>query len=457
MTAHNPLRDTILQLDRAVPRYTSYPPAPYFRPLQNTETYAEWLGSLSVETPLSLYLHVPFCHEMCWYCGCNTKITKRYKPVESYTDLILKEIALLAKYLPNTAMPVSNIHFGGGSPGMLHADDFKKIIDALHANFQLSQDTDIAIEIDPRGIDKEKTKAYAQNGVTRVSLGSQDFNDHILESVNRAQPFALSERAVKDLRSEGIHNINLDLIYGLPYQTTDTMRYTIDKALSLSPERVSLFGYAHVPWMKKHMRMINEEALPNQGLRFDLFETGANLLEAQGYVPIGIDHFAKPDDDMTTALKEKRLYRNFQGYTTDTGKELIGIGASSIGKLPQGYIQNAPDMPIYKRAIMSGKLPAHKIYKMHGDDPIYAHVIEQIMCYLQVDLNTVKEQFALPPHYFDDALYELEALAQKDILEIKQNTITINPKARTMARLAANIFDQYAPQTPGTQRHARAV
>lgn len=451
------LRDNILKFDRPVPRYTSYPTAPNFAPITNTQNYNEWLDALPSGAKLSLYLHVPFCSKMCWYCGCNTKITQRYAPLEDYIHLMMREIDILSDHLP-AGHEIVDIHFGGGSPGLMRAKDFDDVMKRLNARLRLTQNPTISIELDPRGITEGRIAAYARNGVNRVSLGVQDFDEKVLESVNRPQPFHLSYEAMKMLRDYGIDNVNVDLLYGLPHQTLQTMTQTLEKILLLDPARISLFGYAHVPWMKKHMRLIDEGALPQKELRFDLFEAGSKKLIEAGYEPVGIDHFAKPEDPLAIAARNKTLRRNFQGYVTQMPDALIGIGASSIGKFPQGYIQNAPDIPHYKESLLKGQLPASKICSMNKDDHVRAQVIERVMCDFGIDLNNVIKAYNLPIDYFESNLQSLNVFTKEGFLKISDgNVLEITQAGKPLTRLIAAVFDCYYASVPTTQKHAKAI
>ncbi len=310
-------------------------------------------------------------------------------------------------------------------------------------------DAEIAIEIDPREITEDKVEAYAKTGINRVSLGSQDFNDDVLDAVNRQQPFELSQNAINLFRKHGINQFNIDLIYGLPHQSADKMKNTINLALTLDPDRVSLFGYAHVPWMKKHMRLIDENALPDKELRLDLFETGAKMLEDNGYVAIGIDHFTKPDDTMATAFKNKKLRRNFQGYTTDQSNIMIGIGASSIGKTNEGYFQNHPDMPLYTKAIDENKLPLAKFCPITETDKIRGQIIERIMCDFEIDLANY-------PGDYTTQIQSLKHYEDKGILTINGTSIKIDYNARPIARIVASVFDEYLPAS-FENKHSKAI
>ena len=450
-------RDKILKYDRLVPRYTSYPTAPHFQPISGEAVYRQHLTALPDHTRLSLYLHVPFCPKMCWYCGCHTKITERYAPVEDYSHLMLREIDMLSNILSPTHI-IQNIHFGGGSPGMLRAVDFAKIIDRIRSKFHVSPVADIAIEIDPRNISESRAAIYATSGVKRISLGVQDFNDKVLEAVNRAQPFELSQKAVTLFRAHGINEFNFDLLYGLPHQTIENMKETIDKALSLDPDRISLFGYAHVPWMKKHMRMIDENTLPDQRLRYDLFETGSQKLQDAGYVQIGIDHFAKKDDKMTQQLENGTLHRNFQGYTTEQTDALIGIGASSIGKLPKAYMQNAVAMNQYRDAILAGRFAVQKFCSLSREDILRADIIEQLMCNFKVDMARTCLMHGFAKNHLDHLFANLyEFIGDGFVHIVNDRTFQITPLARQLVRVICSVFDEYLQKTADTPRHAKAI
>ena len=456
--AHS-IKEKILTYDQLVPRYTSYPTAPHFQPGLTHQKYASWLEDLPQNTRLSLYIHVPFCPKMCWYCGCHTKITKRYEPVKQYTRLIEREIDILSKILGRNR-PVTHIHFGGGSPGILNAADFSSIMQRLENNFTIADNAEIAFEIDPREITESRIKAYAKHGLNRASIGVQDFDDKVLKAVNREQPFELTKNTVALLREHGINGINFDLLYGLPEQSIDTITRTIEQSLTLAPERFAFFGYAHVPWMKKHMRMIDENALPEKEERYDMFERAASMLSANGYEQIGIDHFAKPGDALLTAFKNKTLRRNFQGYTTDTADAMIGLGVSSIGKMPQGFTQNAPDMPVYSKAIEKEELPAIKSCPLSSEDLLRADIIEQIMCFFEVDIPTICKKHHVNENHLSAELESLQEFIDDGLVILSEDKILSIPgQARMLTRLIAAAFDEYLAQTRAqiAPRHARAI
>lgn len=450
------LRDIILGQNRQVPRYTSYPSAPHFAPLEDDALYTRWLHALPQGEEISLYIHIPFCPKMCWYCGCNTKISKRYDPIAEYVAFLIKEIEILRNTL-GERHSVSQIHFGGGSPSALNAQDFEGIMMALRDAFAVKDGAEISIEVDPRNINELQIAAYAKHGVSRVSLGVQDFDERVLKAVNRVQPFHLSYEAVRLMREYGIAQVNVDMLYGLPHQSVETMAHSIEKALLLKPDRFAFFGYAHVPWMKKHMRLIEEGALPDKALRYDLFETGAALLEKAGYVAIGIDHFARAEDTLSIAMKEGTMRRNFQGYTSDPCATLIGLGASSIGKFAEGYVQNSPDMPGYKKRIEAGRLSVRRFVEIDADDRLRANVIEQLMCFFSVDLSALCADHNVDDNYFVMEIKALRPYQMMGVLEIQNQVITIAPQARQMARIVGAVFDRYFQEKASEARHSQAV
>jgi oxygen-independent coproporphyrinogen-3 oxidase len=452
-----PLKDNILSLDRPVPRYTSYPPAPFFEPVTSQMATTEWrLLKTGPEKKLSLYFHVPFCPKLCWYCGCHTKITQRYAPLEDYLHLMMREIDIVSANLPYKNS-VTHIHFGGGSPGMIRAVDFDKVMGRIRERFNLSPDIEISIELDPRNITEGRVVSYARNGVNRISLGIQDFNPVVLKAVNREQPFYLSYNALQLLRDYGIEKINFDLMYGLPHQTPETITETIKKALFLSPSRIAFFGYAHVPWMKKHMRLIDEDTLPDSAGRYDLFETGQNAITKAGFRQIGIDHFARQSDSLYHAFREKKLKRNFQGYTADAADVLIGLGASSISRIGNAYTQNAPDMGTYKNAVLTGKIPTWKGLELTAEDLLRSDIIEKIMCYGEADIGYLCQKHGFGLKHLDKELLELSDYIEQGLIILQNRKIIISKSPHFVMRFIANIFDSHKTEHPVENRHARAV
>ena len=380
--------DDLLRHDRRVPRYTSYPTAADFTPAVDAARYRDWLAALPVDEALSLYVHVPFCHSLCWFCGCHTTVVRRHDPVAAYLDLIGREIEMLADAL-GPRRRVAHMHWGGGTPTILRDDGIERLAGRLRARFDIPPGAEFAVEIDPRGVSCGTIAALARAGVTRASLGVQDFDPTVQRAVNRIQSFALTARVADWLRAAGIDALNIDLLYGLPAQTVPGLVATVDKALALGPHRIALYGYAHVPWMKRHQRLIDEGRLPDAGARMGLFEAAIARFVDRGFVAIGLDHLALPSDAMAIAAREGRLERNFQGYTAEPAGVLLGIGASAIGTLPAGYVQNAARTRDYRAAIAAGRFAVARGIAMTDDDRLRQRVIERLMCDMEVDLDAL--------------------------------------------------------------------
>ena len=421
-----------------VPRYTSYPTAPHFSSQIDEKTYAAWLADLPVNAALSLYMHVPFCNELCWYCGCNTKAVQRYEPVASYAGELETEIAHVAQRIPGRHH-VNHIHWGGGSPNALSPDDILLLDAALRTNFNVDVDAEFAVEIDPRSLSPEQVGAFALAGVTRVSFGVQDFDGKVQAAINRRQSFVETRRAVLWFRDHGIDAINIDLVYGLPHQTRDSVEATIRQVLEIRPSRLAIFGYAHLPSRLKHQRLIDGSSLPNAVERFAQANRLANILTEAGYVRIGLDHFARPDDP----LASQAVNRNFQGYTTDRSDALIGLGASAIGKLPQGYVQNAVATADYARRVRATGFATVRGVALTEDDRIRGYVIERLMCDLEFPRKELEEKFgAASRPVVDEAELLLES-EQDELIERTNDGFRVTDKGRPFVRSIAACFDSY--------------
>ena len=453
------IKAQVLRHDTNVPRYTSYPTAPHFQDSPPNESYTEWLRAIPENGgTLSLYLHIPFCPSLCWYCGCNTKITRRYEPVMRYIDYLIAEIALTARTMHET-MTVSHIHFGGGSPTILKPEDFTRIIQTIHTYYRVTDTTEIAVEVDPRAVDEHLPRVYAANGVNRISLGVQDFDEHVLAAINRHQPPELTRRAIALFRAEGISQFNFDMLYGLPKQTLDSMAQTINTVITLAPDRICLYGYAHVPWKMTHMRMIPEDALPDTQMRYDLNALGHDMLRKAGYDVIGIDHFARTDDSLALAQRNNRIYRNFQGYTDDDAAHLIGVGLTAISGLAHGYSQNAKDMGHYMRCLDAGELPVVSHHALSAADRLRGDVIEKIMCNLEADIGAICQNHGYDKDCLDADFAKLKPLYADGLLEFAgKRHICIPDISRPITRVVAAAFDAYLNSGAETRpQHARAV
>ncbi len=425
-----------------VPRYTSYPTAPHFHKGVTGGTYRDWLGRLPPGTPLSLYLHVPFCDTLCWFCACNTTIVNHYRPVKEYVGWLLREIDLVAKSL-GSRHPVSHVHFGGGSPTMLAREDMRWLHHALHTKFDIAPGAEIAIEIDPRGFGAEQADMLAEFGITRASIGLQDCDPKVQRAINRLQSAEDLQNTVNLLRDRGLARINLDLVYGLPHQTLAGLEKNLEVAHSLNPSRMALFGYAHVPFFKKHQALIPQEALPDVNARLRMAAFAEGWLVAQGYQPIGLDHFALPDDELAVASRLGILHRNFQGYTVDAAPALLGLGASAIGGLPQGYVQNHATVAEYRAALAQENLPVAKGIALSPEDRLRRDAIEQVMCYLAVDLAATAEDHGRADNALDWVLPLVKPLADCGAVTVEGRRIAVSPAHRAAARILASLFDGY--------------
>jgi oxygen-independent coproporphyrinogen-3 oxidase len=444
----------LAKYDRPVPRYTSYPTAPHFHRGIGAEDYGGWLGALDSGATLSIYQHIPYCDSLCWFCGCHTKIVRRYEPIAAYVEALLGETDLVAARLPGRAR-VSHIHWGGGSPSMLSPADMLRIAERLRTCFAVDPEAEFAIEIDPRGIGDETIAAMAAAGINRVSVGVQDVDERVQRAVNRIQPFDSTRHCIRRLRAAGIAAINCDLMYGLPYQDTARVVASVQAVLELEPDRLALFGYAHVPHMKRHQKMIPEDELPDGEARLEQSLAAAARLEAAGYVRIGLDHFAHPRDSLARTAAQGRLHRNFQGYTTDRADALLGLGASAIGKLPQGYVQNAVAIRDYRALVAEGRLPTVRGIAVDEDDRLRGAVIERIMCDLEVDPAKVAADFGKPPGYFAPERAALAGLAADGLIQVSDSRIAVTEAGRPFVRQVAAVFDSYLDR--GEARHSRAV
>ncbi|MFF8801842.1 MULTISPECIES: oxygen-independent coproporphyrinogen III oxidase [unclassified Methylobacterium] len=442
--------DLLARYDRLrLPRYTSYPTAPHFTQGLDGATRASWLAELPENLPLSLYLHVPFCAQLCLYCGCHTTVVRRAEPVAGYVDALLREIALSTEGGPRR--PVTHLHWGGGTPTLLSGADLRRVMGVIADRFRLAADAEIAVEIDPRTLTPARVEALAEIGVNRASLGVQSFEPRVQAVIGRRQSFAETAWAAERLRAAGIARLNLDLMYGLPHQDVENVTDTVLRALALDPDRVSLFGYAHVPAMKRHQALLPEEALPDGPARLAQFEAAAARLTGAGYRRVGLDHFARPGDPLVTA---GTLRRNFQGYTTDAAAALIGFGASAISALPQGYAQNAAAVPAYARMIEAGQVPTVRGLALTPEDRLRRDVIERLMCDLRVDLDEVCARHAVSTAVFEPELARIDALCGEGLARRVRGQVAVPEAARALVRVVASVFDARLPGTVGT--HAPA-
>ena len=445
----------ILQLvpDYSVPRYTSYPTAPNFHDKINNDTYESWLKKLDKNKKISLYIHIPFCSSLCYFCGCHTSVVNKYKAIENYVSLLLKEIEILGEKL-ESKFNVSHIHFGGGTPSILKGAELWLIMQSIKKRFNILKDCKIAMEIDPRFFKQNLTIILNDCGFDRISIGVQDFSQNVQTLINRKQSFEITNETVKHLRENNISNINIDLIYGLPKQTVQTFADTLEKISILRPERISAFGYAYVPWMKKQQRLIKDKPLNNED-RLKFYRLASNYFLSNGYKAFGIDHYAEKSSSIIQNLKNRKLQRNFQGYTEDDAEVLIGIGASSISSLPDGYVQNIAKIADYIKTLKKNKLPISRGYRLKTEDKMYSIVIKELMCYLNVDLKQVSKKFSKDINLFSTNIKKLKPFIDTGYLDFQNFTLSIKPEARPLVRIICSVFDQYFE--PKTNRYSFGI
>ena len=446
--------DLLHKYSGAVPRYTSYPTAPHFHEGIDNTTYRGWLGALGHRNRLSLYLHIPYCDRLCWFCACHTKHTLKYEPIALYLEALKQEIAAVGALVSPDAV-VSAVHFGGGSPTMLDPQDMQDLMDCLRRHFTFGLAPEISVEMDPNDLDDSRYDALAAIGMSRASLGVQDFDDKVQKTINRIQSFEQTRSVVDAVRARGVHSVNCDILYGLPFQTCETLKRTVDQIVSLAPDRIALFGYAHVPWMKKHQSLIPEHALPDVAERYRQMTMAGEMLRQAGYSQIGIDHFARPTDTLSQAAQAGALRRNFQGYTTDTADALIGLGASSIGRLPQGYVQNMVATGEYQRMVGEGGLAAVKGIELSQDDHLRSHVIERLMCDFSIDLSDLQHRFGKVSHSVRDQAQQFAAGDRDGVVRLDADVFAVTEVGKPFVRNIAAIFDTYLGT--GRGRHSVAV
>lgn len=439
--------------ERSVPRYTSYPTAPHFSKEIGDGEMREWLAALDPHATLSLYFHVPFCREICAYCGCHTKATRQEAPLTAYKETLLREVEMMAR--ATRARRVSSIHWGGGTPSILGPARFGEIIERVRDLFDVTHETEHAIELDPRTLDGEMIEALARAGVNRASFGVQDLNAHVQEAAGRVQPFEIVAGAVAKLRGAGIAAINLDLMYGLPRQSVADVERTAEMAASLDPKRLAVFGYAHVPWFKANQKLIDASALPGAAERLAQAAAVRRVLERAGYEAIGLDHFARASDPLAVAAREGRMRRNFQGYTIDSAAALLPFGVSSIGRLPQGFVGNATDLAGWRRSVEADRFPVTRGLAFSKEDLARAEIIERLMCDFAADFGAIALQHGFSIDAFDNARSALSGLERNGVVEVTGRRVSVTERGRPFMRLAAAPFDAYLDA--GAARHSAAV
>ncbi len=454
-------REILDKYNTSGPRYTSYPTAPEFR---EDFTQAEALVVIQenqaarADMGLSLYVHVPFCHKLCWYCGCNMLVTKQQDLVERYLDAVITEIDRYSKVI-DTRRPVVQIHWGGGTPTYLSSEQITRLYTAITDRFTLAPEAEVSIEIHPPVTTFEQLETLAKLGFNRVSMGVQDFDEEVQKAVNRIQPFEQTKGIIDKARELGFISVNTDLMYGLPFQTVERFSKTLDQIQALRPDRIALFNYAHVPWLKPHQNLIKEETLPTPDEKIALFELAIDRMIQQGYHYIGMDHFALPDNELSIAQADRTLRRNFMGYTTCADSDLYAFGMSSIGDLDSAYLANPRKLPDYLAAMEQEGLPVTRGMVLTADDRLRRDVINRIICHLHLDKAEIERLHGIDfDAYFAAELPKLEPLAQDGLLEIHPDHLVVTPRGQLLLRNICMVFDAYlAKSAPGERRFSKTV
>lgn len=438
--------------DARVPRYTSYPTAPHFAAEVGAGQFAQWIEAIPAGSSISLYMHVPFCRTLCWFCACRTQGTQSDDPVRAYAEVLLAELKMLKERLA-PGVTLSRLHWGGGTPTLMPADMIRRVAGAVFDAVPMGEDAEFSVEIDPNEIDDARMDALAESGLNRASIGVQDFDPEIQKVIGREQSYEVTAAAAAMIRARGVASLNADILYGLPYQTDARISESVNKLLSLTPDRVALYGYAHVPWMARRQVMIPSDHLPTPQERLRLYETARQLFLAAGYEEIGIDHFALPTDGLARALKAGQLRRNFQGYTDDQAPVLVGMGASSISRFPQGFAQNATATSAHTQAIRSGQFSTARGHVFTAEDRLRARLIEALMCEFRIDSAEILRNFEIS----QQRLAEMFASTQKqfgEMVEVSASGLFIPEQARPLTRMIARSFDAYDLSKAG---HSSAI
>jgi len=452
--------DLLKKYDVPGPRYTSYPPAPHFHEQFTSEDYLNEIVKTNYGEALrdlSLYFHIPYCDTLCYFCGCNMIVTRNHDRMREYIKYLKNEIDLLRQYL-NPDRKVAQLHWGGGTPTSLSPEEINSLISYINNSFEFRDNAEVGCEIDPRGLTKEHLMALREGGFNRISMGVQDFNEKVQKYVNRIQPEEMTRQVVEWVRELGFQSINLDLMYGLPFQTIETFEETLDKVLKLSPDRIAFFNYAHVPWMKKHQALIQPEDLPSPQEKLNILKLTIEKLTSNGYVFIGMDHFAKPDDELAIALKEKKLYRNFQGYSTNAGCDLYAFGITSISQLENVYAQNVKTEKEYFHSLDNERLPIFRGYRLNDDDQIRRTVIMRLMCDFELNFNEIENKYNIDfRNYFHKSLENLKEMSSDGLVEILPDKIKVTEMGRLLIRNIAMKFDGFIERKQDEMKYSRTI
>lgn len=454
--------DLVRRFDVSGPRYTSYPTADRFDYSFKQERFLPYLQERAnphagqEHPPLSLYFHLPFCRSLCYFCGCNKIITQDYSRSAQYIEYVCKEMDLLVPHLGADRRAVQ-LHLGGGTPTFMSQLELAQLMDHTRSHFEFTPDAELGVEIDPRTVNEDSLSFLAAQGFNRCSFGVQDFDPEVQAAVNRIQPVDMVERAVKASRDTGYESVNADLIYGLPKQTLESFERTIDEVIRISPDRIALYNYAHLPSRFKAQRMVKAEDLPSAETRLQIFLLSTRRLLEAGYLYIGLDHFAKPNDELSLARQNKSLHRNFQGYTTRAECDLVGFGVSAIGKVGRSYSGNVRTVNAYYEALDQGRLPVERGYDLSTDDVLRREVIMILMCSMPLRFDEIEARYGIEfESYFGPELEQLCPYEEVGLMETRDRVITVTPKGRLFVRALGMVFDKYLSQ-PTVSTYSRLI
>jgi oxygen-independent coproporphyrinogen-3 oxidase len=455
--------ELLRRFDISGPRYTSYPTADRFQADPKAQSLVRALHQRAQgdALPMSLYLHIPFCESVCYYCACNKVVTKDHDRAADYLTYLEREIDQVAQQLKNRVgkmSPVSQLHLGGGSPTFISDKQLSELVERLRSRFDFTADAECSIEVDPRTVSAERLAVIWNMGFNRISFGVQDFNPEVQEAVHRVQPFEQVKALVEVARDLGFGSINMDLIYGLPHQNPDTLQETIRQVLQIRPDRLALYAYAHLPARFKPQRRIDAEQLPTAEMKLAMLDGSIRTLLDAGYDYIGMDHFALPTDELAIAKREGRMQRNFQGYYTQAGSDLVGFGVSAISQVGNAYSQNVKTIPEYYQCIDQGVLPVERGLTLDQDDELRRQVIMSIMCQGRVDANQLRQQYGIEfAQYFAEAPEHLAELVAAGMVSFNHEGLTVSQKGWFFVRPIAMAFDKYLWLNRDHQRFSRVL
>ena len=452
--------ELVRRFDGLGPRYTSYPTADRFNEAFDAMMHAAWLERRhigAITPPLSLYVHLPFCENICYYCACNKIITRDHSRASTYLDYLEREVAMQAEHLGSNRR-ISQLHFGGGTPTFLSDEELTRLVKMLRANFKFDPAGEYAIELDPRSLRPGTVPLLAELGFNRASLGVQDFDPDVQRAVNRIQPPEQTEQAITAVRAAGFRSVSVDLIYGLPKQTLDGFKETLERVIDISPDRIALYNYAHLPTVFKPQRRILEADLPRPEVKLEIFTSVLERLTGAGYVYIGMDHFAKPDDDLAVAQRQGRLHRNFQGYSIYADTDLLAFGVSAIGRVGPTYYQNAKTLDEYYDALDWNHLPVIRGLELTQDDLVRRAVIQALICHFRLSVESIELAYLIDfKAYFKDELADLAAFQQEGLVDISGDWITITARGRLLVRAICMVFDRYLRENRQRANYSKVI